>query len=65
MHKLRFRLLPVLLCHTIYDFYDYSESSAGGQRELYKPMHWKKRAKPTDSPRKFVWQHPNMRSKGV
>lgn len=35
--------------HSIFEFYDYSERSVGEQRELYKPMHWKKRAKPTDS----------------
>lgn len=67
MHKLRLRLLSVYLCHSIYDFYNYSERSAGtgDQRELYKPMHWKKHAKSTDSSRKIVWQHSVMLSKGV
>lgn len=35
-------LLSVHLCHSIYNFYNYSERSAGEQSDLNKPMHWKK-----------------------
>lgn len=44
MHTIASLKNRFLLIHSIFEFYDYSERSVGEQRELYKPMHWKKRA---------------------